>query len=132
MSLQPQQQHLHSKATPRLPNILRAELNAIFIAIKTIQKIQIYMHIFTNSLNNIYLINNHIQHPTSQHHHPDKLLKASIVHHIYWTPHTIHIHKVHEHSSITGNEIADTLANEGTLIEKSTNTPRIHTAHTTP
>jgi hypothetical protein len=50
------------------PNILRAELNAILIAIKTIQTTQINTNIFTDSLNNIYLINNHIQHPTSQHH----------------------------------------------------------------
>ena len=90
------------------------------------------MHIITDSLNNIYLINNHIQHPTSQHHHPDKLLIAANVRQIYWTPHTIHIHKVRAHSCITGNEIADTLANEGTLMEKPTNTPHIHIAHTTP
>ena len=75
---------------PSYPNILRAELNAILIAIKTIQNTQINTHIFTDSLNNIYLINNHIQHPTSQHHHPDKLLIAAIVHQIYWTPHMIH------------------------------------------
>ena len=47
---------------PRYPNILRAELNALLIAINTIQIIQTDTHIFTDSLNNIYLINNHIQH----------------------------------------------------------------------
>ena len=33
---------------------------------------------------------------------------------------------------ITGNEIADTLANEGTLKEKPSTTTHIHIAHTTP
>ena len=51
---------------------------------------------------------------------------------IYWTPHKIHIHKVRAHTSITGNKIADTLADEGTLKEKPTNTPHIHIAHPTP
>ena len=60
-----------SKRLPGYQNILRAELNAILIAIKTVQPTQMDTHIFTDSLNNIYLINNHIQHPTSQHHHPD-------------------------------------------------------------
>ena len=89
-------------------------------------------HIFTNSLNNIYLINNHIQQPTSQHHHLDKLLIAAIIHQIYWTSHLIHIHKVRAHTWIVGNKKANTLTNEGTLQEKPTATPHIHLAHTTP
>lgn len=76
-----------------------------------------HTHVFIDNLNSIFLINNHIQHPTWQQHHPNKLLIASIVHKIYWTPHTIHIHKVHAHSCITRNEIVDTLANEGILKE---------------
>lgn len=59
--------------------------------------IELVMHMFIENLNNIYLINNHIQHPTSQYHHPDKLWVAAIVYHIYWTPHKTHIHKVHAH-----------------------------------
>ena len=90
------------------------------------------MHTFTYSLNSIFLINNHIQHPTSQHHHPNNLLITKIVNQIYWTQHTIHIHKVCAHLGITGNEIANTLANEGTLKEKPTTTPRMHTIHPTP
>ena len=90
------------------------------------------MYIYTDSLNNIYLINNHLQHPTSQHHHPDKLLISAIVHQMYWTPHMIHIHKVRAHTCISGNEIADTLANKGTLKEKPDMTPHIHIAHTVP
>ena len=71
-----------SERLPGYQNILRAELNAILIAIKTIQTTQTDTHIFTDNLNSIYLINNHIQRPTSQHHHPDKLLIAAIIHQI--------------------------------------------------
>jgi hypothetical protein len=78
------------------------------------------------------LINNHIHHPTSQHHHPDKLLIAAIAKQIYWTPHKIHIHKVRAHTCIIGNKIADELTNEGTTKEKPEATPRIHIAHSTP
>jgi hypothetical protein len=80
----------------------------------------------------VYLINNHIQYPTSQHHHPDKLLIAAIVRKIYWTPHKIHIHKVRAHLGITGNGLADELANEGTTKEKLERTPHIHIARPTP
>ena len=121
-----------SERLPGYQDILRADLNAILIAIKTIQTTQTNKHIFTNILNSIYLINNHIQHPTSQQHHPNKLLIAAIIHQIYWTPHLIHIHKVWAHTGNMGNEIADTLANEGTLKEKPSTTPHIHLAHATP
>ena len=89
-------------------------------------------HIFIDSLNSIYLIHNHIHHPTSQHHHPDKLLIATIVRQIFWTPCIVYIHKVPAHSSINGNEIVDTLANERTFIDKPTTIPHIHIACTTP
>ena len=121
-----------SERLPGYQNILRAELNAILIAIKIIQITQRDTHIFTDSLNSIYLINNHIQHPTSQHHHPDKLLIAALINQIYWTPHMVHIHKVRAHTGISGNEMADTLANMGTLQDKPDITPRIHIARTTP
>lgn len=100
---------------PGYQNILRAELNVILLAIKAIHTTQTNIHVFTYSLNSIYLLHNHIHHPTSQHHHPDKLLIADIIRQIYRTPHTIHIHKVRAHSSISGNEIADILAHEGLL-----------------
>jgi viroplasmin and RNaseH domain-containing protein len=73
-----------------------------------------------------------LQHPTSQHHHPDKLLIPTIIHQVYWTPHMIHIHKVQAHTGISGNEMADILANEGTLKEKPDKTRHIHIAHSSP
>ena len=44
----------------------------------------------------------------------------------------IHIHKVRAHTDISGNEMADTLANMGALQDKPDTTPRIHIARTTP
>ena len=44
----------------------------------------------------------------------------------------IHIHKVRVHTGIKSNEIADTLANEGTLKDKPEATSHIHIAHATP
>ena len=91
-----------------------------------------YTYIFTDSLNNIYLIHNHIRHPSSQHNHPNKLCIAAIVNHITWSTHKITIQKVKAHTCITCNEMADQLANSGALLDKPAGTPRIHTAHTTP
>ena len=51
---------------------------------------------------------------------------------MYWTPHTIHIHKERAHTGISGNEMADTLANKKTLKDKPEETPHIHIAHATP
>jgi len=45
--------------------------------------------IFTDNLNHICLIGNHIWHPSSQHDHPGKLLMSTLVHQILWTKHNI-------------------------------------------
>ena len=42
-----------------------------------------------------------------------------------------HNSKVREHMGRIGNEIADQLADDGSLLDKFHNTLRIHTAHTT-
>jgi hypothetical protein len=52
-------------------------------------------------------------------HHTSNLLDPTL------NPHT-------QSTGIMGNEIADTLANEGTLKEKPSATPHIHLAHATP
>ena len=73
------QQEPNIKKTTSYQSILRAILKAILIAIKTTQSIQLDMHIFIDTLNNISLINNYIQCPSSQHHHMNKLLIVAIV-----------------------------------------------------
>ena len=102
------------------------------MAIKTILIIQLDMHIFMDNLNNIFLMNNYIQHPSSQHHHLNKLHITKIVHKICWTPHKIHLHKVRAHSAIIGNEMIEVLANEGTHKDKPSIIAHIHIAHPTP
>ena len=117
---------------PCLQNILRAELNAILIAIQGTQHHTQDTHIFTNSLDTICLIHNHIRHPSSQHNYLDKLLITAIVNHITWSIHKIAIQKVTTHTSIIGSEIVDQLANNGALRDKPMDTTQIHTVHTTP
>jgi hypothetical protein len=64
-----------------LQNILRVEISAIHHTLQVL--IQEFpnepAHIFTNSLNSLYLINTQIKHPTQQNNHPDKTIIASIV-----------------------------------------------------
>ena len=77
--------------------ILKAELDVILIAVQCAQHHTQDTHIFTNSLDSIYLLHNHIRHPSSQHNHPDKLLIVIVVNHITWSSHKITIQKVIGH-----------------------------------
>lgn len=81
------------------------------------------IHIFTDNLNNIYLINNHIQQSSSQYLHLDKLLISSIVYYILWNQHKITIQKIKALTRIKGNGLANTLATDGTT--KATVSPKI-------
>ena len=74
----------------------------------------------------MFLIHNHIRHPSSYHNHPNKLLLSTIVHQILWTKHNITILKVKAHIKILDNEIADQLANKGS----TTTNPHTHIVHT--
>ena len=87
-------------------------------------------YVFTDNLNNTYLINNHIHHPSSQHNHPDKLLISTMVHQIPWIKHNITIQKARAHIKFLGNEFIYKLANEGTTCNKPTPTPHSQVAHT--
>jgi type IV secretory pathway TraG/TraD family ATPase VirD4 len=64
-----------------LQNILRTEMSAIhhILQILTQEFPNEPAHIFTDSLNSLYLINTQIKHPTQQNNHPDKTMLASIV-----------------------------------------------------
>ena len=128
----PHQHPSDCRETPKFTKHTQSQINTILIAIQGTQHHTQDTHILTDSLNNIYLIHNHIRHPSSQHNHLDKLLMAAIVNHITWSTHKITIQKIRAHTGIVGNEFADELTNNGALLDKTTNTPRIHTAHTTP
>jgi hypothetical protein len=68
----------------------------------------------------------------NQHNHTDKLLIVVVVNHITWSTHKITIQNIRTHTCIIGNEFKDQLANHGALLDKPTNTSKIHIAHTTP
>ena len=70
-------------------------------------------------------------HSSSHQYHPNKLLVASLVHLIIWSKHTIIIQKVRAHIGITGNEITNQLANDGTILDKPTTAPHTHIVHST-
>lgn len=108
-----------------LQNILRAELNAILVAVS------ITKHYRTTSTSShiasiIDLLNKqpHTT-PSSQHHHIDKLFVAAIVNHIKWSLHKITKQKVSAHTCIIGNELVDQLVNDKTTLILT----QTHTAH---
>jgi hypothetical protein len=91
-------------------------------------------HIFTDSLNSLYLINTQIKHPTQQSNHPDKSILALIVKLLKDRVATTTLHKVRAHTNIIGNEEADKLAKEGSKIDPENDMPtQAHeNAHSTP
>jgi hypothetical protein len=64
-----------------LKNILRAEISAIHHTLQILIQEFPYepAHIFTDSLNSLYLINTQIKHPTQQNNHPDKTILAHLL-----------------------------------------------------
>lgn len=113
-----------------IPKILHPELHAIWLALANTQTTPHNIHIFTDNLNNICIINNHVWCPFSQHNHPDKLLIALIVHFIMWSQHKTTIHKAQAHMSVQDNKLACALANKGTFKSSITQVPHIHVTHT--
>jgi ribonuclease HI len=119
-----------------LQNILRAEISAIhhMLQILTQGFPNEPAHIFTNSLNSLYLINTQIKHPIQQNNHPDKTILASIVNMLKNRIATTHLYKVRAHTNIIGNEEADKLAKEGSKIVFVSDIPYHphESAHSTP
>jgi hypothetical protein len=64
-----------------LQNILRVEISAIHHTLLILNHEFPHepAHIFTDSLNSLYLINTQIKYPTQQNNHPDKTILTSIV-----------------------------------------------------
>jgi ribonuclease HI len=94
-----------------LQNILR-EISAIYhtLLILNHEFPQEPTHIFTDSLNSLYLINTQIKHPTQQNNHPDKTILALIVKLLKDREVRTTLYKVRAHTNIIGNEEADKLA----------------------
>ena len=104
-----------SNRLPGLQNILRAELMALYDTLKL--SIEHYnnepMHIFTDSLNSLYLLNTQIMHPSQHTNHPDKTILSEMVQMLQRRTHILTLHKVRTHSNITRNDKADELAKAG-------------------
>jgi ribonuclease HI len=119
-----------------LQNILRAEILAIHHTLLILNHEFPHepAHIFTDSLNSLYLIKTQIKHPTQQNNHPDKTILASIVNMLKNRTATTTINKVRAHTNIIGNEEANKLAKEGSQIELENDIPiQPHeNAHSTP
>ena len=69
--------------------------------------------ILTYSLNNLYILLNHIRIPSSQYDHQDKLLITQIINTLKNSHHNITIHKVKAHTNIIRNDKADNMAKQG-------------------
>jgi ribonuclease HI len=108
-----------------LQNILRAEISAIYHTLLILNQEfpQEPAHIFTDSLNSLYLINTQIKHLTQQNNHPDKTILALIVKLLKDRVATTTLHKVRAHTNIIGNEEADKLAKEGSKIDPENDMP---------
>jgi ribonuclease HI len=108
-----------------LQNILTVEISAIYHTLLILDQEFPHepAHIFTDSLNSLYLINTQIKHPTQQNNHSDKTILALIVKLLknYIAP--IALHKVRAHTNIKGNEEADKLAKEGSKIDPKNDMP---------
>jgi ribonuclease HI len=119
-----------------LQNILRAEISAIYhtLLILNHEFPQEPAHIFTDSLNSLYLINTQIKHPTQQNNHPDKTIPALIVKLLKDRAAHTTLYKVRAHTNIIGNEEADKLAKEGSKIDPENDMlTQVHKhAHSTP
>jgi hypothetical protein len=59
-------------------------------------------HIFTDSLNSLYLINIQIKHPTQQNNHPDKTILTSIINMLKNCTATITLYKVRAPTNVLG------------------------------
>jgi hypothetical protein len=85
--------HPHSCGTSSYPNILHCELYAHLWAIQHTHHRPFTLHISIDELYNIYLLNDHIHHSSSQHNHLDKLLIITIIIHFHNIFHIVCIQK---------------------------------------
>jgi ribonuclease HI len=119
-----------------LQNILRAEISAIYhtLLILNHEFPQEPAHIFTDSLNSLYLINTQIKYSTQQNNYPDETILALIVKLLKDRAAPTTLYKVRAHTNIIGNEEADKLAKEGSKIDPENDMPtQAHeNAHSTP
>ena len=94
---------------------MRAKRYALLLAIEHTKTLTTYTFIFIDLLNKVYLLLNHIRHPSSQNNHPNKLSSQTIL--MPSKPHatTLPLKKVRAHTNIRGNDEANKLTKQGAL-----------------
>ena len=71
------------------------------------------IHIFTNSLNSLYLLNTQIRHPSLHTNHPNRTILSEMIKMLQKRTNLFTIYKVRAHSNIARNDKADELAKAG-------------------
>ena len=75
------------------------------------------VHIFTDSLNSLYVLNTQIKHPSLHTNYPNKTILFEMVRMLQQRTHILTIYKVRAYSIITGNNKADKYAKVGHELE---------------
>lgn len=75
-------------------------------------------HIFTNSLNVLYLLNTQINHPTLHNSHPDKIILECMVHMLQSCTQITTLHNIRAHTIIDGNKQGVKLAKRGCKLDQ--------------
>ena len=91
----------------------------------TKEEVNIYIYIFTENLNSIYLINNHIRYPCPQYNHLVKKIITSIAQHIRYLCYKMTIQKVRAHTRSKENNMTYSI----TIDDTTTPLPCIHIAY---
>ena len=91
-----------------------------------------HVHIFTASLNSLYLLNTQIKHPSLHTNHPDKTILFEMVQMLQQITHTLTIYKVRAHFNIIDNDKADELAKVGHELEHRLSILPYEDAHSMP
>ena len=68
------------------------------------------VHIFTNNLNSLYLLNTQIRHSSLHTNYPDKTILLEMVQMLQQRTNTLTIYKVRVHSNIASNDKANEVA----------------------
>ena len=90
------------------------------------------VHIFTNSLNSLYLLNTQIKHPSLHNNHRDKTILEEMVAMLQQCTQTLTIYKVCAHSNIFCNDKANELVKAGNELEYKHPSFLHEHAHSTP
>jgi len=132
----PSTQYLRELELPNYPNIMRAGLYALLLAVEHTKTRIADTCIPINNLNSICLLLNHIRNPSPRYTDLDKLLITYIVHPILklkkLSPHNITFQKVRAHTNILGNDEDDKLAKKGGEELHIMCTSYHHIGHPTP